>query len=157
MSQEKALAELTSKIGTETHVSDWLAITQEMIDQFASATFDQQWIHVDPDRAERESPYKTTIAHGFFTLSLIPYLSGSVDPDTPRFPGVKLSVNYGLNKVRFPNPVVVGANLRVHTTLLKVEEVKGGLQLINQMTIEIQGIEKPACVAETVSRIYFDA
>jgi len=122
MSQANALAELTPKIGTETRVSDWLTITQEMIDQFADATLDQQWIHTDPERAKQESPYKTTIAHGFFTLSLVPYMSGSVDPDTPRMPGVKLSVN-----------------------------------LVNQMTMEIDGVEKPACVAETVSRLYFDA
>ena len=155
MSKESVLAGLSAQIGQETHVSDWLTITQEMINQFASATRDQQWIHVDAQRAQTESPFKTTVAHGFFTLSLIPYLTGSIDPTIERYPGKKLAVNYGLNRVRFPNPVAVNARLRSHSVVMSVEEVTGGLQIINQITIEIEGQAKPACVAETISRIYF--
>jgi len=156
MSIEIAKADLASKVGQELHVSDWLAITQEMINQFADATRDRQWIHVDPERANRESPFGTTVAHGYFTLSLLPYLTGAVDPDRPRYPGIKLSVNYGLNRVRFPNPVQVGARVRARTALQSYEEVKGnGIQIVNQVTVEIEGEPKPGCVAETVSRMYF--
>ena len=155
MSKESVLAALSAQIGQETHVSEWLTITQEMIDQFAVATRDLQWIHVDAQRAQAESPFKTTVAHGFFTLSLIPYLTGSIDPTIERYPDKKLAVNYGLNRVRFPHPVAVNARLRSHSVVMSVEEVTGGLQIINQVTIEIEGQAKPACVAETISRIYF--
>lgn len=155
MSQASVLADLSSKIGSEVHVSEWLTITQEMIDTFATVTLDRQWIHVDPARAQAESPFGATVAHGFFTLSLIPYLTGSVDPTVERYPGRKLAVNYGLNRVRFPHPVLVNSRLRARTVLQSVEEVTGGLQIINQVTIEIDGQSKPACVAETISRIYF--
>lgn len=155
MSQASVLADLTTQIGSETHVSDWLMITQEMIDQFAAVTRDQQWIHVDPARALAESPFGATVAHGFFTLSLIPYLTGSVSSQVERYPGKKLAVNYGLNKVRFPNPVRVGSRIRSRSLLVSVEEVQGGLQIITQVTIEIDGQVKPACVAETITRVYF--
>ena len=155
MSLEAALADLQTKVGTETHLSDWLEMTQERIDQFAAATGDFQWIHVDPARAAA-SPFGSTIAHGFLTLSLMPYLTGSVNPDRPRYEGVRMSINYGLNRVRFPHPVAVGAKIRARTELLSVEAVPGdALQLVNRVTIELEGIEKPACVAETVSRLYF--
>jgi acyl dehydratase len=157
MSLKSALTDLQSKIGHETHVSEWLTITQEMINAFADATLDHQWIHVDVERAQRESPFGGPIAHGFFTLSLIPYLTGSVNPDTPSYPGVRLAVNYGLNRVRFPHPVPVGSRIRAHSELISVEEVAGnGLQIINKVTIEIDGAPKPGCVAETVSRLYFN-
>lgn len=155
MSQDSIFAELKSQLGSEIHVSDWLTITQAMIDQFASATFDQQWIHVDTQRAQSESPFGNTVAHGFFTLSLIPFLTGAVDPTLERYPGKKMGVNYGLNRVRFPNPLLVNSRIRSHTVVMSVEEVQGGLQLINQITIEIEGQAKPACVAEAISRIYF--
>lgn len=155
MSMESAKADLESKVGTETHVGPWMTITQEMINQFASVTRDEQWIHVDPERAKAESPYGTTIAHGYFTLSLTTFLSELVNPDKPGYPGVKLAVNYGLNKVRFPHPVKVGSRIRSRTTLQSVEEVRGGLQLINLITVEIEGETKPGCVAESVSRLYF--
>ncbi len=156
MSLQTALADLQSQIGTETQVSDWLTISQERIQQFADATDDHQWIHVDVDRAQAQSPFGGPIAHGFLTLSLIPFLTGAVDPDKPRYPDVKMGINYGLNRVRFPNPVRVGVRVRARTTLLSVEEVKGnGLQLVNQVTMEIDGEPKPGCVAETVSRLYF--
>jgi acyl dehydratase len=156
MSIEDAKVDLQSKLGTETHVGSWFTITQDLINQFADVTGDHQWIHVDPERAGKESPFGDTVAHGYFTLSLIPHLTGMVEPDKPRYPGVKLAVNYGLNKVRFPNPVKVGSRIRTRTTLASFEEVKGnGIQIINTIYIEIEGVPKPGCVAETVSRIYF--
>ncbi|HEY44534.1 MAG TPA: MaoC family dehydratase [Anaerolineae bacterium] len=155
MSSETLKAELTALVGTEVHVGLWLAITQERIDQFAQATEDHQWIHVDPERAKRESPFGTTIAHGYLTLSLLPYLSGYVNPEEPIYPEARWVVNYGMNRMRFPHPVKVGDRVRVRTVLQAVEEVAGGLQIISQMTIEIEGEEKPGCVAEVVYRIYF--
>jgi acyl dehydratase len=156
MSLEIAKADLESKVGTETHVSDWLTMTQDRINQFAEATGDHQWIHVDVERANAESPFGSPIAHGYLTLSLLPYMTGSVDPDKPRFPNIKMGVNYGLNRVRFPSPVKVGARIRVRTALVSYEEVRGnGVQMINQRTIEVEGEKKPCCVAETVTRFYF--
>ena len=156
MSLQTALAELQSQIGTETQVSEWLTISQDRIQLFADATDDHQWIHVDVDRAEAQSPFGGPIAHGFLTLSLIPHLTDGADPSRARFPDAKMGINYGLNRVRFPNPVRVGVRVRARTTLLSVEAVKGnGLQLVNQITMEIDGEPKPGCVAEMVSRLYF--
>lgn len=155
MTQAAVLAALAAQVGQETHVGDWLLITQAMIDQFAAVTRDQQWIHVDPPRAAAASPFGATVAHGFFTLALIPYLTGSINSQVERYPGKKLGVNYGVNKVRFPHPVLVNSRLRARTTLLKVEKIQDALQIVNQVTIEIEGQAKPACVAETVSRVYF--
>ncbi len=156
MSRQTAHTDLQSKIGLESHVSDWFPLTQEMINSFADATLDHQWIHVDVERAGRESPFGAPVAHGYFTLSLIPHLTGQVEPDRPPYPGVTLSVNYGLNRVRFPHPLAADSRIRARTELQSVAEVKGnGLQLVNKVTIEIEGVDKPACVAETVSRLYF--
>ncbi|MEM7346113.1 MAG: MaoC family dehydratase [Chloroflexota bacterium] len=150
-----ALADLQSKLGTETHVGEWLTITQERINQFAEATGDFQWIHVDEEKA-KFSPFGSTIAHGYLTLSLIPFLADRVNPDKPLYPDIKMGINYGVNRVRFPNPLKVGSKIRSRTELQSVEEVKGnGLQMVNKLTIEIEGEAKPACVAETVSRFYF--
>lgn len=156
MSIHFALSDLRSKIGTETHVGEWLTIDQARIDAFAEATLDNQWIHVDVERAERESPFGGPVAHGYLTLSLLPHLAGRVNAEKPPYPGIKLSVNYGLNRVRFPHPVVADSRVRSRTELVNVEEVAGnGLQLVSKVTIEIDGAAKPACVAETVSRMYF--
>lgn len=157
MSLAHALEDLQSKLGQELRVSDWLTIDQERINRFADATLDQQWIHVDVEKAKAMSPFGGPIAHGFLTLSLIPYLAGTVDPDAPTYPGVVMGVNYGLNRVRFPHPVRAGVQVRARTTLESVEVVANGngLQLINQITIEIDGEPKPGCVAEMVSRLYF--
>jgi len=156
MSLDIAKAELQSQVGKETHVGDWVRITQERINQFAEATGDHQWIHVDVERANAESPFGSPIAHGYLTLSLVPYLTESVNPDKPRFPNIKMGVNYGLNKVRFPSPVKVGSRIRSRTSLVSFEEVRGnGIQMINQITIEVEGEQKPCCVAETVTRFYF--
>ena len=155
MALAEVLADLQGKIGETIHVSDWLPVTQELIDQFANATGDKQWIHVNPERAEAESPYKTTIAHGYLTLSLYPTLRGLVDESTPIFPGVQNVINYGINKLRFTNAVKVGSKIRAVCTLVSAEETKGSLQLTEQYTVEIQGEERPACVAECIMRLYF--
>jgi acyl dehydratase len=143
------IADLRGLIGQEIAISSWVAITQERINQFAEATGDFQWIHVDAERA-KSSPFKATIAHGFLTLSLIPLFS----QECMKMPSVKMGVNYGLNKVRFPNPVPVGSRLRGRFTVKEVEDIPGGIQLTVLATIEIDGADKPACVAESVSRRY---
>jgi acyl dehydratase len=155
MALAEVLADLRSKVGTEVHVSDWLTITQDMIDAFAKATRDEQWIHVDPRRAVAQSPYKNTIAHGYFTLSLYPYLRGLVDERKPLFAGVKNIINYGINKLRFPNAVPAGSRIRARCRILAVEDVKNSLQLTEEYTVEIEGQTRPACVAECVMRVYF--
>jgi acyl dehydratase len=129
--------------------SDWLEIDQERINQFADATRDHQWIHVDTERA-KQGPFGTTIAHGFLTLSLIPGLTVGL----LKIDGVRMGINYGLNKVRFPNPVRVGSKVRASVRNLSVEDVQGGIQIVNEVTISIDGEPKPACVAETVTRLY---
>ena len=150
-----ALEQLNAKVGQELHCSDWLTITQERINAFADATGDHQWIHIDPPRAARESPYRTTIAHGYLTLSLYPLLRGLVAEGKPIVPGVRSVINYGLNKVRFPNAVKVGAKIRGRCTLLGVERAGTGLAITEQYTVEIDGESKPACIAEAIMRIAF--
>ena len=156
MAVNELVEELTQKLGQETHLSDWLAVDQRMISEFASVTKDHQWIHVDVDRAAKESPYGSTIAHGFLTLSLIPHLTGIVDPNHAAYPGLKLAVNYGLNRVRFPSPVPANSKVRTRSKLAGVEQISQEcFQVIQEITIEVEGQEKPACVAETVARYYF--
>jgi acyl dehydratase len=155
MSQRQVLERLQAQIGQEVHVSDWYEVTQARINAFADATGDHQWIHVDPERAARESPWKATIAHGYLTLSLYPMLRGLVAADRPLFEGVRQVINYGLDKLRFPSAVVAGSRIRAHCVLQKVEPVSGGLQLTEQYTVEIEGQPKPACVAEAIMRAYF--
>ncbi|MCW2869074.1 MaoC family dehydratase [Actinacidiphila oryziradicis] len=144
-----SLDELRAAVGEELGTTGWLEIDQKRIDLFADATGDHQWIHVDPDRAV-QGPFGATIAHGFLTLSLIP----SFTPELLRVEGVKMGVNYGVNKVRFPAPVPVGSRLRASGQIAEVTEVTGGVQLVTRITIEREGGEKPVCVAETVSRFY---
>ena len=145
------IRELKSLEGQEVAVGDWLEITQERIDQFADATSDHQWIHVDPGRCKRESPFGTTIAHGYLTLSLIPYLNQqSFQIRQP----MRMGINYGSNRVRFTSPVPVGSRIRNRMTILEVSEVPGGWQARWNVTIEIEGSAKPACVAEVISRMY---
>jgi acyl dehydratase len=143
------LAELQSMVGQEIGASDWLTIDQARIDHFAQATGDHQWIHVDPERAAA-GPFGATIAHGFLTLSLLPHFFGSGFA----IGDVTMGVNYGLNRVRFPAPVRVGSRLRAHFKLLAFEPLQGGAQLTVEVTVELEGSAKPACVAETVSRRY---
>ncbi|MEY3337247.1 MAG: hypothetical protein RL245_239 [Pseudomonadota bacterium] len=151
-----ALAALQSRVGQEVHVSDWMTISQERINAFAAATDDPQWIHVDVERATRESPYGAPIAHGYLTLSLSVPLRGLVDTSKPIAPGVRNVINYGLNKLRFPNAVRVGSKIRGRFTLQAVEQVAPNvLQITEQYTAEIEGAPKPACIAESVMRLVF--
>ena len=156
MNLRTALAELAPKIGTELHVSPWVTITQERIDRFADATGDHQWIHVDPERARAESPFGTTIAHGYLVLSLYPSLRGHDGRNTPPFPGVTRTINYGVNRVRFPSPVRAGARLRGRFELAGAAERDRAVQVVEQFTVELDSGDKPACVAEIVRLLYFD-
>ncbi|ARF54581.1 MaoC family dehydratase [Streptomyces gilvosporeus] len=141
--------ELREAVGEELGPSDWLEIDQKRIDLFADATGDHQWIHVDPEKAAA-GPFGTTIAHGYLTLSLLPALV----PRLMRVDNVKMGINYGTNKVRFPATVPVGSRLRATAKIAEVAEVKGGVQLTTLVTIEREGGDKPVCVAESVSRFY---
>ncbi len=133
--------------------SQWREVTQEMINTFAELSGDDQWIHVDVERAARESPFGTTVAHGNLTLSLIDGLRR----DLTTFSGFKLGVNYGWNKVRFPAPVPVGCRLRCFAQIVEVDEVGGGwYQVVTRFTVEVEGGEKPACVADSVGRVLVD-
>lgn len=147
----EGLLELKTLVGQEVGTSDWFDVTQELIDKFADTTNDQQWIHVDPVRAKAESPYGTTIAHGFLTLSLLSQLQRQavqVRGDFTR------SINYGLNRVRFPAAVPAGSRVRLHSVLNAVDEVEGGAQCTWDLTIEIEGQPKPALVAQWLGRLY---
>jgi acyl dehydratase len=134
--------------------SEWREVTQEMIDRFADLTGDHQWIHTDVERARTESPFGTTIAHGNLTLSLIDGMRASLND----WSGFKMGVNYGWNKVRFPAPVPSGARLRSYAQVVEVTEIGGGwYQVVTRFTVEIDGNEKPACVADSVGRLLVDA
>ena len=150
MREIASLAALKELIGQEVAVSKWIEITQERVNQFAEATGDRQWIHTDVERSRKESPFGGTVAHGFLTLSLLPKLmeSAIVMPD------VKMGVNYGLNKVRFPAPVPVGSRLRARIKLLTVDDIPGGAQVSWEVTMEREGSDKPVCVAESIARRY---
>jgi acyl dehydratase len=143
------LDEIKGYVGKELGVSDWRTVTQEDIDRFAEVTGDDQWIHVDPERA-KQTPFGGTIAHGYFTLSLAPRFSY----DMYELRGVAFAVNYGLNRLRFPAPLPVGSKVRMRAKLLSVDEVPGGAQLTTECTFEREGGEKPVCVAETLTRVY---
>lgn len=148
---EKTLERLRGMVGSELGVSDWWEITQERVDAFADATDDHQFIHVDPEAAAN-TPFGGTIAHGFLTLSLTVPMGGSVPLDVGE---PKMAINYGLEKVRFPAPVPVGSRIRVRVTLTAVEEVAGGIHVAQTMTTEIEGQDKPALVAERLTRFYY--
>lgn len=150
MREIASLAELKGLVGQEVATSDWIEITQERINLFADATGDHQWIHVDVERCRRESPYGSPIAHGYLTLSLLPMLTQSA----LKMSDVKMGVNYGVNKVRFPAPVPAGSKVRARMKLLSVEDIPGGAQVVWQVTVEREGSDKPVCVAESVSRRY---
>jgi acyl dehydratase len=150
------IAQYQPEIGTEIHCGSWLEIDQQRIDAFAAATGDLQWIHTDPVRAASESPYGATIAHGYLTLSLLPCLTESNAPGffERTYPGMRLRLNYGLNRVRFPAPVLSGSRIRARTTLKELEQVGEGVQFTYLITVEIEGNQKPACVAEFLARVY---
>ncbi|MFI9025052.1 MaoC family dehydratase [Streptomyces sp. NPDC053560] len=144
-----SLDELRGAVGEELGPSDWLEVDQKRIDLFADATGDHQWIHVDQEKA-KAGPFGTTIAHGYLTLSLLPALV----PQLMRVDNVKMGINYGTNKVRFPSPVPVGSRVRATAKIAEVAEVAGGVQLTTTVTVEREGGDKPVCVAESVSRFY---
>jgi acyl dehydratase len=143
------LSTLQQRVGQELAVGDWLTVDQATIDKFADATGDHQWIHVDKERAAK-GPFGTTVAHGYLTLSLLPKLAESA----LKVDDVRMGVNYGLNRVRFPAPVPSGSRIRARLKLLAYEPIDGGAQLVMQVTMEREGGDKPVCVAETVSRRY---
>lgn len=147
-------ARLEPELGEETFIGDWLAIDQSFIDRFADVTGDQQWIHTDPGRAMLESPFKTTIAHGFLTLSLIPLLTNSVASEKSDYPEARLVVNYGINRVIFPSPVKAGKRIRARTRVIALNPLKRGLELTREVKIEIEDGHRPACIAEMVLRLY---
>ncbi len=142
------IAQLKEWIGKEVAVTDWLAVSQERIDAFADATEDHQWIHVDRERAARESPYGTTVAHGFLSLSLLPYLLGRAI----EIQGTRLGINYGLNRVRFTGPLPAGSRVRARFRLAAVEDIAKGVQTTWSVTLEREGEEKPVLVAEWLTR-----
>ena len=143
------LDEIKSYVGKELGVSDWLPVTQEKIDQFAEVTGDDQWIHVDPERA-KQSPFGGTIAHGNYTLSLAPRFSY----DMFKLDGFAFGVNYGLNRVRFPAPMPTGGKVRMRARLKEVEDIPGGAQITTELSFEREGGDKPVCVAESLARVY---
>ncbi|MEX5637792.1 MaoC family dehydratase [Parafrankia sp. FMc2] len=138
-------------VGRELGPTDWLTVEQSRVDGFADDTEDHQWIHVDTERAA-DGPFGATVAHGFLTLSLLPYFVNQLR----RIEGVRMGVNYGLNKVRFPAPVRVGSRIRARATMTGLERVgDDAVQLVTRIAIEVEGCDKPACVADLVSRYYF--
>jgi acyl dehydratase len=150
MSTTTTMAELPGLVGSELGTSEWYEVTQEHVNLFADATGDHQWIHVDPERATKESPFGGPIAHGYLTLSLLVPLFGGV----LRVTDTVMGVNYGLNKVRFPSPVPVGSKVRLTATLTNIEDIAGGKQLTFSCVIEREGGDKPVCIAEPVYRYY---
>lgn len=141
---------LQELVGQELGVSSWYTVSQDEINLFADATHDYQWIHVDVERAQRESPFGGPIAHGYYTLSLAPFLMSQAVVIT----GVRMGINYGLDKLRFPAPLKIGESVRLRVRLLKVEDVPGGVQALMQLTWEVKAGNKPACVAEALYRYY---
>jgi acyl dehydratase len=154
---QAAVAIFAKRIGQSDGVSQWLQVDQQRINAFADATLDHQFIHIDPVRSAKDSPYKVTIAHGFLTLSLIPHLTSSIAPSDARaYDGLVMGVNYGLDKVRFPAPVPVNSKLRAERTLMEADlKAPNTIQLKQQITIEIEGGSKPACVAEFLTRLIY--
>ncbi len=146
----EGIAGLQSVVGEHLGYSDWITISQEMVNTFAEATGDHQWIHVDVERAKAESPFGGPIAHGYLTLSLTPRLL----PEVINATGFVMGVNYGCEKVRFPSPVPVGSRLRLGGEVLEVTEIAGGAQVTFQATFEVEGAAKPSCVAAVVYRYY---
>ncbi len=149
----RGIADLETAVGQELGPTGWFTVDQRRVDGFADDTEDHQWIHVEPRRAA-DGPFGATVAHGFLTLSLVPYFVNQLR----RIEGARMGVNYGLERVRFPAPVRVGSRIRARLTLLEVEQVGGGagnaVQLVTRITVEVEGGAKPACVADLVSRYY---
>jgi acyl dehydratase len=149
--REISIEELKTLTGQDLGVSGWLELTQEMIDQFAALTHDPQWIHIDRERARTESPFGTTIAHGFLTLSLLSYLTKQAVRVTGPF---RMGINYGFNRVRFPAPVPSGARIRSRVGVQSVKEIEGGHEIVWDVRIEAENAAKPSVAAEWISRLY---
>lgn len=143
-------ADLPNLVGREVGVSDWVTIDQDRINKFADATGDHQWIHLDVERAKKELPGGKTIAHGYLTVSLIPWLTSNF----LKIEGVTRGINYGSNKVRFTNMVPVGSRVRARSKMLSVEPRGGGMQITSEITIELEGEKRPACIAETIGIVF---
>jgi acyl dehydratase len=150
VTQIESIAQLNEYVGREVGTSDWLEVSQERINQFAEATEDRQWIHIDIERAALELPFKETIAHGFLSLSLL----SALGKGAMFVGGVRMGINYGLNRVRFVSPVPAGARIRGRFTLATLEEIKGGVQATWNVTVERDGGDKPCCVAQWLVRYY---
>ncbi len=146
---------LQEKLGEETFLGEWLTVDQGCINKFAEITGDRQWIHTDPERAKVDSPFKSTVAHGVLTLALLPSLTETVDPDNNPYPEARMVVNYGLNQVRFPFPVKAGSRVRARIRLVGLTPMKRSIEVVNEVSIEVEDRNRPACVAETVLRLYF--
>ena len=145
----QGISGLKEKVGEHLGYSNYVEITQEQVNLFADATGDHQWIHVDPERA-KDTPFGGTIAHGYYTLSLAPMFMGRIFS----LEGFAFAVNYGLNRVRFPAPLPVGQKVRMHATLSGLDDIPGGAQMTVTVTFEVEGGDKPVCVAETIARVY---
>ena len=152
MANFDSVASVLSAVGTDLGTTDWVAIDQQRINTFADATGDHQWIHVDPERA-KDGPFGACVAHGYLTLSL----ANLFLPQLVSYQRLKMGVNYGCDKVRFPTPVVVGSRVRGHGAVVAAEPVKGdGVQVTVRISVQIEGTDKPGCVVDTISRLYFD-
>ena len=146
----KNVTEFKTMIGKELPTSNWICVTQQMIDDFANATLDKQWVHVDVERAKRESPFKSTIAHGFMSVALLSkFLEDLIQIDS-----IKLGLNYGLNMVRFANPVPVNSNIRLKSSIKNIEDHKNGIKVTFSCFVEVEGEEKPACIAEFLTLLF---
>ncbi len=153
---QKAHDAMSALIGADPVAGDWFEISQERINDFADATLDHQFIHIDPERAA-QTPFGGTIAHGFLTLSMLVHLSTSIPSETPPLEGVLMGVNYGMNKVRFINPVPAGSRVRATAQTTAVELKGNAVDMTRTMTVEIEGVDKPALMAEWIGRIVFDS
>lgn len=143
--------------GTDQGHGEWFEVTQDRVNDFAEATIDHQFIHVDVDRATNETPFGGTIAHGFLTLSMLTHLCESIEVETPRLDGVLMGLNYGLNKVRFLTPVTTGSRIRAHSVVSAVQLKGSSIDQIRTITVEIEGGDRPAMVAEWIGRVVFDS
>ena len=152
---EATYRSLKNKLGKETFLGEWYLIDQNCINQFAKATGDNQWIHTDSERAQANSPFKSTIAHGFLTLALIPALTETIDPEKTPYPDAKMVVMYGLNKVRYLYPIKTNSRVRARIHLIGLTPIEHSIEVVNKVSIEVENRSRPACIAETVLRLRF--
>ena len=153
---DNAYEYMQERVGNTIAPTDWFAITQDRVNDFSKVTMDDQWIHIDPERA-KDGPFGRTIVHGQLTLSLLDFIPRSEKVETfDDLDGLSMVINYGFNKVRFPSPVMVGERVRVHSTLKSVEIKNGTIEAVTEQVVEVEGQDKPACVAEALARYVFD-